>query len=417
MAESIKIAKVTSSPLKLLLVLAVLFSGFYFAQRSGTNPAEYKNDFNVYYFAAQEVVAGRTPYENSLGDWTPYLYTPLLAELLVPLAFLPLPVAAYLWFLINAFSLVAALRMSMRLVLGDEEQGKRLAADGKLDDGKIPLKGRPQTIVAVITLLILLRFILDNFDYGQVNLMVTALAVAHIYFWIKGKKSYAALALGFAVAIKITPIVIVFFHIAKLRLKYAIGCMALIAAIITFSFLPFGTQAGKAFDDFFFRTIANGQGFDLAYHGNQSLQGALHRITGSIEVMNPSLPYIRAIAIGFLLLAFIAAIFKQNPLAASLPFFCLSVLLSPLSWKQHFVVLLLPVTFLASRALGKQTATPAKWTILLIIFAFFNLTSPKIIGGAASEWCDAHSLVFFGALILYAWTLTAGLREPKVLAH
>ena len=115
MNDSTKDSNFQFSPLKLFLILAVLLGGIYFANRSGSNPHTYKNDFNVYYFSASEVLEGKTPYENSLGEWTPYLYPPLLAELLAPIALLPLPVAAYLWFLVNAFSLFAALRMSARL--------------------------------------------------------------------------------------------------------------------------------------------------------------------------------------------------------------------------------------------------------------------------------------------------------------
>ena len=99
----------------LLLLLLVLLAGLYFASRSGADPNRYGNDFNVYYFAAREVRDGRTPYDDSLGDWTPYLYPPLLAELLVPMTLLPLPVAAYLWFLLNAASLFLDLYMSSRL--------------------------------------------------------------------------------------------------------------------------------------------------------------------------------------------------------------------------------------------------------------------------------------------------------------
>jgi hypothetical protein len=403
MSESPKIFDLKFSPLIFTLLFAVLCGGIYFAKRSGANPQEYKNDFNVYYFAAQEIAAGRTPYENSLGEWTPYLYPPLLAELLVPLAFLPLPMAAYLWFLINATALIAALRMSVKLALGNEPKTAGASQDEK--SGKNPLAPRrsQQIFACSMSLLILLRFVLDNFDYGQVNLLVTALAVAHLYFWRQDKKVLAAVALAFAVGLKITPVLLVIFHIAKLRLKYAIACLGLIAALIMLSFLPFGSRAGQAFDQFFNRTVNNGQGFNLAYSGNQSLQGAVHRMLGRSEVENPSLPESRAIAIGFLALAFIAAVVRKNELTASLPFYCLIVLLSPLSWKQHFVILLLPITFLVSQSMRKaaeliRNLSPAT---LCLIFAVFNLTSPKIIGTAAAEWSDEHSLVFAGALTLF----------------
>ena len=55
-----------------LLVIVILASGIYFARRSGTDPQKYTNDFNVYYYAAREMTAGRDPYQNSLGDWIAY---------------------------------------------------------------------------------------------------------------------------------------------------------------------------------------------------------------------------------------------------------------------------------------------------------------------------------------------------------
>lgn len=408
-------SKYRLSWLKLLLLLAVLLSGLYFAQRSGTVAGEYKNDFNVYYFAAQEVSAGRTPYENSLGEWTPYLYPPLLAQVLVPFTLLPLPIAAYLWFLINAFSLIAALRMSSQLVFSDQPEASHSPKEAKSISQRFAMRATPQLFVAIITLLILLRFVLDNFDYGQVNLLVVGLAVAHIYFWKRGKKFLSALVLAVAVAIKITPILLLVFHLAKLRFKYALGCVAFITVIVMISFMPFGSQADEAFKVFYSRTIANQQGFDLAYHGNQSLQGAIERISGSNEGNASARLVTRLIGLGLLAFAFLAARLRQNELADILPFYCLSVLLSPLSWKQHFVILLLPLAFLAGQS-SRSSGSLARWlsmATLFLLFAFFNLTSPKLIGIAAAEWADAHSLVFAAAFTLFVVLFLLPFAAPK----
>src|SRR4030095_7027250 len=105
----------------ILLAIVTLLSGIYFAGRSGREPQAYSNDFNVYYHAAGEGIAARDPYLRSMGDWTPYIYPPLLAELMVPLALLPLPVAAYLWFLVSAASMAAAAWMSARLATQNRE--------------------------------------------------------------------------------------------------------------------------------------------------------------------------------------------------------------------------------------------------------------------------------------------------------
>ncbi|MBI3654170.1 MAG: DUF2029 domain-containing protein [Acidobacteria bacterium] len=428
MNESAKKASRKLSPLKLFFILAVLLGGIYFAQRSGANPQQYKNDFNVYYFAAQEMVAGRTPYDNSLGAWTPYLYPPLLAELLVPLAALPLPFAAYSWFLISAFSLLAALRMSARLVVRDEQEfvvppsGGSFIKEKSQEFGVPPSGGsffkgsfRLKAVLQTLTLIILLRFVLDNFDYGQVNILVAALALAHLYFYSKDKKILSAIALVLAVSIKITPLVFLLYHLAKGRVKFAAACVALLVVVTALSFAPFGSRAPAAFRTFVNRTINNEQGFNLAYHGNQSLRAAIERIKGNTEATDPASTTTMIIGLAFLALAFFAAFKAKKQIAAAALFFCLSALLSPLSWKQHFVILILPIAFLISQVLRQPTSRVKKFSLatLAITFALFNLTSPKLIGLAAAEWCDGHSLVFIGAVLIFLAIVASSLLPSR----
>lgn len=384
------------------VILLVLLAGVYFAGRSGSDPNQYGNDFNVYYFAAREIISGRTPYENSLGEWTPYLYPPLLAELLTPLALLPLPVSAYIWFLLSAASLLLALRMSSRLAVQaeafDQERPPQLSKPFPAHNDL-----RREMFIACLTLALLLRITLDNFDYGQVNLVVAALAVAHVYFYSRGRQRVAAVALAFAVAIKLTPAVLLFYHLAKRRWKFALANAALIAVVLAASFAPFGSQADDALRTFFTRTIRNEQQFDLAYHGNQSLRAVVERHAGGTGTTSTS--SLLTFAVGCLFLAgALAVAWKTRAEAAAVaPFFCLMVLLSPLSWKQHFVVLMLPAAYLAGEAIraNRRRTRHLLYATFAIVFALFNLTSPRLIGVAAAEWCDAHSFVFAGAMILF----------------
>src|SRR6185503_5838533 len=98
-----------------LFAAVILSSGIHFARQSGSDPLVYSNDFNVFYHAASEVMAGRDPYQHSLTGWTPYLYPPLLSELMIPLALLPLTVSAYVWFLIGVVSVASAAWMAAAL--------------------------------------------------------------------------------------------------------------------------------------------------------------------------------------------------------------------------------------------------------------------------------------------------------------
>ncbi|HEX8091423.1 MAG TPA: glycosyltransferase family 87 protein, partial [Blastocatellia bacterium] len=261
-----------------LMAVIILAGGIYFASRSGSNPLIYTNDFNVYYHAAREVMAGRDPYQDSLRPSTPYLYPPLLSEVILPLALLPLPVAAYAWYLLSAASILSAAWMGAGLgclVIQSRLAGARVSAP-------VPQPYDPtrlRILIAASALLILIRFILDNFDFGQVNTVVAALGVAHVYFYAKGKKIASAVALVIAVSIKLTPIILILYHLAKLRLRFVVACVGLLVAVSLLSFLPFGSRAPGMFTVFVNRTVKNGQGFDLAFSGNQSLRGAVARLT------------------------------------------------------------------------------------------------------------------------------------------
>ncbi|HXG67890.1 MAG TPA: glycosyltransferase family 87 protein, partial [Blastocatellia bacterium] len=369
-------------------IAAALAGGVYFAGRSGTDPEAYSNDFNVYYFAAREVLAGRDPYQRSLGEWTPYLYPPFLVEALIPLALLPLPVAAYLWFLLSALSVMAAAWMSARL-----------AGDASSDYRRMRV-----VICTTIAVIVIGRFALDTFAYGQVNNLLAALAVAHVYFYMKGKRFASAVFLALAVSIKLTPAVLIFYHLARRRWGFAGKCVLAIIVVTLLSFLPFGGSAPDVFTAFVSRTVENQQGFNLAYHGNQSLRGAVARLQNEPDepARTPTDTVTLIASLAILALAMVAAAFARSEAAAAAPLFCCSVLLSPLSWKAHFVMLILPVAYLVFEVW--RAKLPLKWPLVCALagaFALFTLTSPKVIGLAAAEWSDAHSLIFVGALLIY----------------
>lgn len=398
----------------ILIIPGVLLGGIHFAGESGSDPDIYANDFNVFYHASSEIVAGRDPYRHSLGEWTPYLYPPLLAELMVPLAWLPLPLAAYVWFLLNAISVIAATWISAILCVGD---GRR-AAFPKLQIG-----------IALCALLILIRFVLDNFNLGQVNPLVAALMVAHVYFYIRDRKGLSAVALVLAISIKLTPALLLVYHLARLRLKYAAACLALLIAVTAASFLPMGSAAPEAFRTFVSRTLKNEQGYNLADAGNQSLRGSIARLSANFA-NEPGVDHSEArkltndlsLLMSALLLvaAIVAAVSASGELSSVAPFVCCLVLLSPLSWKAHFVLLILPIANLVARL---RTSTKA-WrlliaTTLLATFLLFNLTSPRLIGLAAGEWSDAHSLVFAGAMLVFMLSVADALmrkfgKQPRV---
>jgi alpha-1,2-mannosyltransferase len=380
----------------LALVLGGLLSGFFFASKSGDNPEVYSSDFNVYYHAAREIIDGRDPYASSLSDWTPYIYPPLLAELLVPLVLLPLPIAAYIWFLINAVSIVLAAFLSVTLLSTDT---RSVASPRETDLWK--------EVISVGAVLLVFRFVLDTFVLGQVNALVVALAVAHIYLYHRERRFISAIVLAIAISIKLTPALLVVYHLARMRLKFAIACTGIVVAVTIASLLPFGVNGFDVFQMFLRRTVKNEQGYDFSYSGNQSLRGAIARLRISSEETKSSEDARNTIdwgtIVGSILLLSLGAFAARrvtNELGAAAPFFCAFVLVSPLSWKAHYVVLIPAAARLLCEAVGSQKRAIVM-SAYLAAFGLFNLTSQRIIGVAAAEWADQRSLVLVGALIVF----------------
>jgi alpha-1,2-mannosyltransferase len=397
----------------LAFVLITLASGLYFARKSGTDPDAYSNDFNVYYHAAREVIGGRDPYQHSLGDWTPYIYPPLLAEIIVPLAFLPLPVAAYVWFVVGAGSIVAAAWISARLATDSE-------GTFVLEQSASALASR-RAAIAVCAAIVVLRFVLDTFNLGQVNALVLVLAVAHVHLYARDRKALSAVALVIAVSIKLTPALLLLYHLAKLRLRFVALCVALLVAVTAISLLPFGHHGAEVLQTFWNRTVKNEQGYDFGYSGNQSLRGAIARLTGETneahpdgrEPNRPDDPTTLLVSMVLLAIAAFAAVRARTELAAAAPLFCCMVLLSPLSWKAHYVILIPPVAYLISRAKVLKRGGLLIASTLVAAFTLFNMTSPRVIGLAAAEWADYHALVFAGALIIFIACAAITLAGPN----
>jgi hypothetical protein len=379
------------------IAVIMLVAGPYFARRSGSDFREYQNDFNVYYYAGREVLAGRDPYQNSLGPWTPYLYPPVLAVLIVPLALLPVQAAAFIWFIVSATSFVLAARLASMLSVCGVASGS--------DPNRDQTESDREALVGLIAMIVVGRFALDCFAMGQVNAIVASLAVAHVYLYAKGRLRLSAFALALGAAIKLTPAVLIVYHLAKGRISFAIKSSLMLVVLLAASFLVFGPRAAGALRSFGEQTIANGQGFDFGYSGNQSIRALESRLLSQGEESSrrpydtPSL----AISLVLTIVALFAARKRAPEIAAAAPAFCCMVFLSPLAWKSHFIALILPVAYLAARAVKATSGRSRALAVCMITAAFglFTLTSPTLIGTRAAEWADNHSLVLAGALLIY----------------
>lgn len=183
-------------------------------------------DFTTYYLAARALAAGQSPYDqavlNRLAaeggglDVVAYIYPPVFAVLLRPLAMLPHPTAAAVWFWLNLAWLVAGVALVARwLALG------------------------PAALAAGLLWAALLPPTHDTLLLGQVNTLLLALvagallAVGREPRGAGGELAGGAL-LALAAVIKLFPAVFVLVLAAHGRWRavaaFGVGVVALMAA-------------------------------------------------------------------------------------------------------------------------------------------------------------------------------------------
>ena len=160
------------------------------------------NDSWVYFGAARALTTSEDIYSTNYparpdgGSLRPYLYPPPFAILLIPLASLGNCYAGAIWGILNV--LVSLLVIYLSIILCKQQDG-------------IYYK-----ITAVIPLIICFRFFDSNIQNGQVNAIVLLFMLLGLYLFQNNRDFFAGLALAFATAIKLTPLIFFgYFYISE----------------------------------------------------------------------------------------------------------------------------------------------------------------------------------------------------------
>jgi alpha-1,2-mannosyltransferase len=105
-----------------LIVTATLLLGSLLLARAASPTGQFGIDATDYLTAADRIARGESPYARSMLDGPVdsqgidrYRYPPPLAQLLVPLASTPTPVALWAWFAIGLGAIVASLLVALRM--------------------------------------------------------------------------------------------------------------------------------------------------------------------------------------------------------------------------------------------------------------------------------------------------------------
>ncbi|HEY5822575.1 MAG TPA: glycosyltransferase family 87 protein [Propionibacteriaceae bacterium] len=272
-------------------------------------------DLEVYVYAVKDMLVGKDIFLTTTPFWKLYfIYPPIAAILMVPLAFGPYAMWQVIW--------TAALVLAQQSVL------RRCG---------VP-RGWKLGLIGVVVVLAV-EPIRTTLGYGQVNTLLMALVVADLLPDRPGERRRIprGTLIGLAAAIKLTPALFVVFALMIGRRRLAITAMV--------SFVVF-TLIGALFlfkeTVSFFGGLSGGDTRTASplYTGNQSLLGVFFRLGDSSRTT--TLLGLGVAGIVALLGTIVAAYWwkrGEKVFAVALVGLCTN-LASPLSWTHHYVWIL-----------------------------------------------------------------------------
>ena len=371
------------------------------------------NDFPLYWQAARELIAGHALYDVGSGLHG-YVYLPWFAWMIAPLAHLPLPVAAWVWYGANVLFLIAAVRellAALRAVgLAPRARTLLLAA--------LPLAGLAH----------------DNLVLGQANLLLMWLLAVAVRGAVEPPSGLflRGAALGLAAALKMSAGLLAGPWLVRLRtprlLAAAIGLGLALLAPLAISGVDRGLAQLRDWRAKVLAPAAAGtlQGSKII---DQSPHAGLRRLLvdqpafGEQRVNVASLDdgsfanLSRAVAgalVAVYFLIWLIAPAKLEPRALLLDMAlaaCAMVQVTGFNLKAQFVVLLLPAWAAAAIAWTSEAgATRAARVLLVAAAILFLLSQPGLVGRAASNWLLAYSSMAVGTLLLAAAVVTLRFR-------
>jgi len=357
-------------------------------------------DFGAYLAAGNDVLTGHPLYSTFLQHPFPdptlrpaYIYPPVFALLLAPLALLPASIAAGIWLVLNQ----SALALAIILVVRRYRPG-------------------PWATAALIAGTVTFYPLWIDAVQGQANVLVLVLITAGVVGIVSGRPR-AAIAIGIAAGLKLTPALLLLWLLFERRFREAAW---LVSGFLGISAL--GALVRWHDTWIFFTRVAPALAQGTAVYANQSVGGLLARLTTAN-------PYTHAwIVMPAVLLPVAAALLLgywrwstrgQDLTISGVAFLPLLPLLSAVTWPHHLVILL-PVVWLAVMAIAALEWPWPRTLVLLTLLLGFSVLArwpagPPFgqAGFKAAQTGDPLVLLTANALLLS--TLALFLVAPWLL--
>lgn len=334
-------------------------------------------DFRCYYAIASMMKNGN-PHIYDSGDNITYLkqagidknpagkitYPPSFYFMMIPLTHIPLPVVVYFWTL-SKYLLILLIAVILSCMVLKDKPGK----------AKIAI-----ALILFVALIYVFSPTLDDIFYGQVNIHILFLLSLSLLFIEKKMDIAAGIILGLIFCLKFTSVLVILFFLVCRRWKVSLASLGTILAVnlpVLILYKP------DIYLDYILK-IPENLDFNMS-HPNLSFQSKLvyfFEKTG-VATMTASKIIIPISILFSIIIVVITFYFLCKKREEKNYFFEYSllitatVLVTPITWSYHYVLLFIPFAYLTRYILFECNAGKFKTTLSILIpvlYLFISIT-------------------------------------------
>jgi alpha-1,2-mannosyltransferase len=379
-----RIPRVSTRLIAVAAVVVWLLSGAYMFHFG----ASWHLDLRVYRAAGDALYHGGSPFTvDFTHNRLPFTYTPFALLVLSPLALGRLGLVETGWWLVSAASLIAT--VALAIMAASALPARRAWAVAGLLGGVASLALEP---------------VRSNFDYGQVNLILMAMIVADVTVV---RSSWRGVLVGLAAAIKLTPLVFLFYFVATRQwraLLRGIGVFVA-AAAVSWAILPSDSVR------YWFHQVSDASRTGaLGVVSNQSWNGMVHRPPfggGHVGTGVWLALSMATLAGGAVLCRWMVE--EARTAEAVLVLALTELLVSPVSWTHHWSWLVLAPVVAASLWARYRVVA-----VVLLVLLGLGVVAPYLwLRSPPLSYLASNALVLGGAAVLVTWVVAEWLRRSS----
>ena len=366
--------------------------------------------FEGYVQVGDLVLSGGDPYSLAINTWPPFFF--FIAAALALLARISATLALCLWQIGDVLAIWGCCRLSAEMFAADR--------------GPITFWPRDARRLAFGSALVIVPFVLtarlfqEHVQHTQINAQVLFLVLLAFRLFGRGRTVHGGLSLALAASTKAVPVLLVPYLVYKRAWRELGWTVAFLVALnVVLPVVVFGpARAAAAW--YTWRTVAGSETADPTPHFmNQSFPAALKRLFTAAGSLRDPLHYavadwpVHAVQVAFVACALFAALvlawrFRRHSrdwtdpqVAAELAILLgAMVVVDPLAWKAHFVVLIVPYTFAWWALRQRSDAGWWRWGMFCSSAACISFSAPAIMGNHVRDKLESLNVILVGAVLL-----------------